>query len=688
MSFHKDKTLDDNHATPARVYDDIAARDADTDFQVTENIDKEVRVDTPIGYFSLVSVGPAVFTEKGNASATTFTGLTDTPANFIGEESRNVQVNTGATALEYSDTKRLFGTTDPDGSITGAGGDEFNRNEGGTSGSYESLEVTTGTNWFKRVVNPPTIIAINNSEQFEEQATASVITITTNTCFVIHATFTTSTRFVINSGVTLRITAEPAVNPFILTYSGTGDFFSGAGNVIINGLQLSASAASTLVDIDGGSFTIERSLVSGFPTLGTVANGSLTGFTFTSFASIGAGLSMTNMELVEIFGVEHSGTGLTTPFFTYSTKLANTQMSMTIVNLRLGTGGSVIDISTDVNDLAPMTFDRVTTVTGDLFKQTTVSDVAITVVADASIANGTITAMADNSDGGTTISSTATYFDGELITISGTTSYNGSFRIFNIVASTSFDIQVVFVADDATGTTVTERIGLTVGGGHGVVATDSIKVKDTNFYNGFNTVLIAGATLITINGDFISTNTGNIERDVSLDQSDPRVKGAANAGTPRSENIACAHVNDNSTANGAIVNNTFTDMVFGTAGAGLLASSTMERWILKDELNGTFEYIGLESFQGSITFDFTVISSTEEDFRFKWQKSTDGGSSFSNLDDDVEAVANLKDAGDNITKTFPLKASSGDQIKPQITRNAGSATITTTYATIYVANPL
>jgi len=317
------------------------------------------------------------------------------------------------------------------------------------------------------------------------------------------------------------------------------------------------------------------------------------------------------------------GTALNGPLFTINTNNPKSILNFTdISGTALGTNGSLFDISTRTSNEASINVRNSGVAVGNIFKQTTVAEVAITAVADASIANGTITAMADNSASGTTISCTSTYFDGELVVISGTTSYNGTFTIFNVVASTSFDIKVAFVADDATGTTVSERIGLTVAVSHGIVATDGIKIKDTNFHNGFNTVLIAGATLITVNGDFISTNTGNIERDVSLDQSDTRVTGNSNTGIPDSHAIACAHVNNNSTANGTIINNVFTDMVFGTVGSALISSSTTERWKLVNELNCTFEDISSGPFDGLITFDFTATSSGGTvDFRFKWQQS-------------------------------------------------------------------
>ncbi len=55
-----------NHAITAATYADIAARDADTDFQVTVNIDKTVRVDSPLSYFVMTGIGPVAWTEFGS----------------------------------------------------------------------------------------------------------------------------------------------------------------------------------------------------------------------------------------------------------------------------------------------------------------------------------------------------------------------------------------------------------------------------------------------------------------------------------------------------------------------------------------------------------------------------------------------------------------------------------------------
>jgi len=101
-------------------------------------------------------------------------------------------------------------------------------------------------------------------------------------------------------------------------------------------------------------------------------------------------------------------------------------------------------------------------------------------------------------------------------------------------------------------------------------------------------------------------------------------------------------------------------------------------------LNGTFECVSLEPVDGPLTFDFTLLSSGGSvDFRFKWEIDT--GSGFEDLPDAVESLVDVGNDAQSITKTFPLAANKGDKIRPQITRNSGTSTITVTYATIYAS---
>lgn len=109
MSFHSDLSNTDIHALTANTYADIAARDADTAFQITTNIDKEVRVDSPGQYFRLFGVSPTVWLEMSSIGADEFIELLDTPASYTGQAGKVAQVNAGATALEFGQALR---TTD------------------------------------------------------------------------------------------------------------------------------------------------------------------------------------------------------------------------------------------------------------------------------------------------------------------------------------------------------------------------------------------------------------------------------------------------------------------------------------------------------------------------------------------------------------------------------------------------
>lgn len=581
--------------------------------------------------------------------------------------------------------KLRTGNRDPNVMVTGLGPDVYYADRGVLSGTYENRSAGGDQIWLKRSVLPTNIIELHNSAELDDLASGGIITISENTTWHIRGPLTTANRIVVTGAFTFfHIEGEYNATASI-TYTGTDTFITSAGLVrIFAQVQLISSSTGTFMDVNGGSGVDLREIaLIGWDDLGSVVN---TGFfaSETFFQNIGDGFTLTNNFIATVANLVLVGTALNGAFFTINTNNPFSVLSFTNVAANsLGASGSIFDLDTRINNNASIKINRCAVVTGNILKLFLV-DATINSVADGSIATGAITAMADNGSGGTTISSTTTYFEDEETTISGTTSYNGAFQIFNVVAGVSFDTITPFVADDATGSVDTVRLTLTLAGGHGIITGDSLKIIDTNFYNGFETALNVATNDLTVNGVFISTNTGMIERDVSLDKTDPRVSAFNNFGLSDSAMIATGHVNDNSTATGTIVNNTFTDMVFGTVGAAIIANNTMERWRLVDEINGTFEYFGQEPFDGSITFDFTVLSSGGTvDFRFKWQ--IDEGSGFVDLPDNVESLVAVGSDSQSVTKTYPLAAVLGDRIKPQITRNSGTSGITSTFVTVYAS---
>ncbi len=106
-----------NHAVTANPnatgapYANIAARDADTDFQIAANIDKVVKITSPLSIYMLAAVGPAVWLEFTNTASISFDQLSDTPADKSGGVNNGVvQLNAAKTALEYGQNLTATGT--------------------------------------------------------------------------------------------------------------------------------------------------------------------------------------------------------------------------------------------------------------------------------------------------------------------------------------------------------------------------------------------------------------------------------------------------------------------------------------------------------------------------------------------------------------------------------------------------
>lgn len=589
---------------------------------------------------------------------------------------------TESTGTNPGVTNTFVGNRDPNGVVIAAGGAQYLRDSAATSASYENKELVNGTNWFRRNVYPSKDFEINTQAEYDALFTGGVMTITTGTTIFINLQVSGTGIFVLSGGADLTISGRN-ISDAGITYSGTATLFNGVGTLqIFDAVDIISSSTGTMISIFG-TVLLENITVIGWTLLGSLFFGVFL-LRFIDFVNIIDGFTINNAVIVFCFSVSLTGIPFTGTFYTFN----STSVTGTIgqfdsgVFLSVASTGTIFDFGLTNTKIIPITVDNQQVGIGNIFKKSTVPNVTINSIGDISPLTGTLTAMAPNVSGGTTISSTITYFEDEELTISGTTSYNGTFFIFNVVAGVSFDISAPFVANDATGSSDSVRLALALPPASGVTAGNTLKIIDTNFYNGFVTALDETLDVVTVNGTFVSTNTGSIEINVGLDQTDARISASINFGTDDSVNIACSHVNDNSTANGAIVNNVFTDMVFGTTGSALVASTTMERWRLIDEINGIFEYIGLDIFDGSITFDFTVSSvGGTADFRFKWQH--DIGAGFVDLPDAVESLVAVASSAQSVTKTFPLKVNNGDLIKPQITRNSGTSAITTRYATVY-----
>lgn len=558
-------------------------------------------------------------------------------------------VTTESTGTNAGITQKFVGDQDPDGIVTGTGGDEYYRSSADTSGTYESIEATSGTNWFKRSVLPSEMVQINSSAQFEALATAGTITVTGNLTLILNIDIVTSTVFDIVAPGDLKIIS---LNDKNFIYVGTGTVFTVSGaagaQLAIQSVDMVAASTGTWFDVTGGiSATLQVTRVDLINI--TIIGGNLGSFKrgtgiprgpaflvndsqivnrLSGFSLSDSFVTMGNVGVTQLSGGTSSApfaelftttlTDISSGSFSFRSSLSNLAEDETFIRVDPGYSdaaavlieGLQIDLLTD---------------TGELFDTSGVTG-TFTVVADASESATAVTSVTDSS-GAARFNFTVgpTLFVNQEIVISGFTTntiYNQS-ALITTVGVGFFEVDYIPFGSDETGSFLSNSVTMT-DTGTSLVDGDTIKI-DTDSSTDYDTGAIVYNQLTNtfqINRDFTSTATGTWSQK-GLDQKDSLVLTSLNPQFVSSKYIATSFVNDNSTANGSISNNTFTDMVFGTGGSALVAGSTIERWKLIDELNGTFEYTGREPFDGYITFDFTVLSSGGSvDFRFKWERSS------------------------------------------------------------------
>lgn len=526
-------------------------------------------------------------------------------------------------------TIEVFGTDrDPVGNVTADGGDIMLREDGVQSSIYlHKGSTSNNTDWFQVSVNSETVVEVFNESDLDinitgvASTTSGVTTVTGVLRLDIKGGFTTAHEFVLSGSADLQIT-RPGTVAHALTTTTTGTFISGTGNLrIIDGVIIINTGSGTFLDLTGGIYIHQFGVLIGWADLGTFT-GSATSLwlsRFMTFVSCTIGYNIVNSAGAQFSNNSFSGTAFTGAFLEYTTNLENSTLDIDNVNGTLGSTQSILNIDPRVPDSTQIGFINSGISGGNLFTIGTAIDSTINAVTDSSPVTATITAMADNGAGGTTISVVSLAVEDEIVTISGTTAYNGTFRVFNATASIEFDIPVAFVTDEATGSVDMERLDLESLVGHSIVAGDSIKVVDTNFYNGFYNVLgILGGDII-VNGTFIADDGGTIQPDRGLDQTDSRVTAINNIDFLDSKTIASQHIEKNAIATTISAANTYQDVdltgstgaitVAASGGAGLTTLTSTAHGLLENQnvkVRNTSLYNGMFRIRNVTTNTFDV----------------------------------------------------------------------------------
>jgi len=533
---------------------------------------------------------------------------------------------------------------------------------------------------------------LNEKEVTEESDFGTVVAgvridVTSNTRFKLMNPVTVTLPFLIAPGASIEIVTTSRSENVINYTNLTEAMFQGVdvGTIAVFDTVINGNSTGTLFDIDGGVLSFKFPDFNRWDDLGTVKN--LTDFFAPGvvFDVINTGLKLINCAsatIVDCLIIAEDGNALNV-FDVSGIRSGSIQIYDNIMASDLIPNFFRVDPG--FSDTARLVI-RGNNVRKGQFFDVTGDTGAFTAVADNSIGATGIDSVSDSSGIAQFNHSGTSPLLGSTVTISAfvtNTSYNVT-GVVSVTGASSFELEdIAFGTDEASGSYLMTGVTVTAAA-HGLSNGAGIVLDSDNSidYNGGGSIIYNVQTnSYDINKVFTVTRAGNWSTE-GLDQINPRVFSFNNPDQEDTHYITSAFVNANTEANGAIVNNTFTDVVFGTGGGGLTEGSTIERWKLIDPIIGEFVYLGNEDFDGSVEYDFTVVSSGGTvDFRFKWLH--DLGAGYVDLTDPAEAFVTVGSDAQSITKRFPLRATKGDKIKPAITRNSGSSAITTTYATIY-----
>jgi hypothetical protein len=351
------------------------------------------------------------------------------------------------------------------------------------------------------------------------------------------------------------------------------------------------------------------------------------------------------------------------------------QHSLTDVRFNLGSGRSGFRVDPGIPDAARISFNNAR------------SEDPATPLFDVSGVDGTFTAVADDSLLSVTITgvSAGTAFSGgnaarfaytavpaifvnQRVDVTGFTTnpgYNNTGIISVTDGSTYFEVRaVIFVADEASGSVDFNSIKVT-DTGTTLVDGDTITITGDGSvdYNGGAYVYAAATNDFNISRPFTSTQSG-VWSTRGLDQTDPRVSVVNSPGYLASNYLGCATAAVN-TATTSFNGSTYEPLGFNT----LAESSVIERFQIIDFGNGTLVYTGNEPIEGFITMNGIMQGTTggAVPYSFQYFKSTDDGSTFVALPDEIPAITGELGNGDpgSFTTTVPVSLEPGDQLRPE-----------------------
>ncbi len=451
-------------------------------------------------------------------------------------------------------------------------------------------------------------------------AVSGVITLPTGK-YIYKNSITFSDRLESESGASVIHEIDDFINT-TLTYTGSDTFITGNTTTFLNFMRIVITGANaTFLDITDGTLNFENSIVTfggtGTQSIGTLSDTTSILLRSNQIQNYNVGLIMTNCTLVAIQAMSTASdfTGSTTVYDIDS----STVIIVSINNIAfIGPSESIFNFDPTITANIEINGFIHSTGLGEFYKSGTIGD--ITSFADTSLSSVSVTSVTD--DSGDAVFTTGTVHSLELNDVVDHTGFTEStyndtgLVVTEITSATQYKVAITYVATD-TGTVQNKRTTLTCAT-HGLTTDTTILIKDTTNYNGGFTIKNPLTDTFEIQIPFVSDDATGSFNSGSLDQTSTNVNAHANTNTPDSATIAFGTVNGNTTAT-TVTNGTYAAIDV----TGFEQTDITERFQLTNADNAIWTYIGEGDFKGFLTGGLwaTKTGSTQN---YRFAMSTNG----------------------------------------------------------------
>ena len=540
--------------------------------------------------------------------------------------------------------------------------------------------------------NSDVVRNIYTAADYEALASGGVITVSDELTlnFQTQGTFAVASRLNVTAGGKLNIIG---LNESTVYYVGGGTFLTSVDGIVnIDSINFVPAVPTwQFFDVVTSSFALFNVTIKNVSFInwspGTI-NGSLVIGQDISWLDWEDTWNIENtvlFEMTRLIPLQLDQLSQNKPFINIKSLIQRGKVTITTTDGSIEPGESLIRLDAGITDDAMITLNGTSTL-GDVFDTSSAGSGTFSAVADASVAPTAITSVIPSGSAARfNFTVGPTLFVGQEVVLSGFTGAPALYNQVRLVTATGagyIEIQGTAFVGDGTGSFLSNSVTMTettttLSDGD-TVTTDTDNATN---YDGGTTIYNKQPNSFQVNKTWTVTHTGTWSK-AGLDQRDIRVLALSSSRSSDSKKLGTGFMNGNVTNNTTggfpITNTVYTDVVLGTGAGGLVSGSNIQRWKVIDSITGEMEYTGNEIFDGSIDYHSTGTSSGGTvEFRYKWVIQPSGGS-YQNLPDDKYARVDIGTTPSGIGDRIPLVASKGDRIKPQITRQTGASSITTT----------